>query len=665
MDKKSEIARRTGRTASTAAPAATAQATAAAPRLAAAQPPTGWWMYHGDAAHTGFVSDSGLNSTNIRSTGGTSAFQALSTLSLEGPVLSVPAVANGFIYVGLANYQKAQGGNGGALHKIDIQKGAIVQTFAWDLGCDTRDVHSFTGMGSTPAVVNGRVYFGAFNGRFYCLDEATLSQVWVTDLRNADSTHNQPITNIAGVDAGAPAAVIWSSPVVNADGTKLYVGCGEGENPQLFSFVFCLDTATGNVNWIYCTNQFDKNQPNQPNVLPEAAVSGSILSAQYSKTSATPISMGCSVWGAIAYDQDLNRIYCPTGNQQPEPNDEWSWVDASGNAVTDYTNPPTQPPPFNPELPSPGYSNGVLSLDADTGTFQAFFQVPFESNYRPSDTDIDVGGAPMLFQWKAGQPDARKAVGLGCKNGSFFVLDADTLTLLARRQLLPLHKDGTQIETVDRHPNPADPNLNPSVPNAISNAVPNENFSGVFNTPALYPGSSDNPQSISQRIFLGIGGPNYHAQSPGIDYENTPFMRAIDAATLADAWPLDNGDPPRYVKGSFVDPSISAKVGMYSAAGESGLGSPAVVNDVVFCATSKISLYAFDVRDGTLLWYDDMGMQTRGYNGGYGYCLGPAIWKNYVVAGALVFGREGGGVLKIYGLATQSGSKASSTTAQP
>jgi outer membrane protein assembly factor BamB len=88
---------------------------------------------------------------------------------------------------------------------------------------------------------------------------------------------------------------------------------------------------------------------------------------------------------------------------------------------------------------------------------------------------------------------------------------------------------------------------------------------------------------------------------------------------------------------------------MYANAGESGLSSPAVVNDVVFCTTSKVSIYAFKVSDGTLLWNDDLGAQTDGYNGGYGYCLGPAVWRNYVVAGALVFGRDGG-VLKIYGL---------------
>jgi quinohemoprotein ethanol dehydrogenase len=619
MDKKTEIAMLKRRNA--AAPEAPLSATAASPAATAtlAAAPSGWWIYHGDPQHTGFVADSKLNTTNVAA----SSFQTLYTLQLGGPVLSVPAVSEGYIYVGLANFHKAQGGNGGALHKIDIQTGQTVKTFSWDLGSDNEDAHSFTGMGCTPMIFNGRVYFGAFNGKFYCLDQDTLELEWVTDLRNEDLAHNQPVTNINGVSAGYPAAVIWTSPVVSSDGTRLYVGCGEGENPQLYSFVFCLDTATGNVVWIYCTNLFCTGQFNQPNILPAQAVQTLPPLPGYKIFDGEPIVMGCSVWGAIAYDKDLNRIYCPTGNQQPEPDGNWSGG------------------PFKPELPSPGFSNGLISLDAKTGQFKAFFQVPPESNYRVSDFDIDIGSAPVITN--LGQ---QKVVILTCKNGGFFVLDADTLKLVKWRQLLTYMNDGTWIETVDAHP--IDGNaLNPHVSNDESNATPGENFSGVFNTAALYPGSAD----ISPRFFIGMGGPNYHNASPGIDYNSTPFMRAVDfkSPALADAWPMDNGDPRKYLNCSHVDEANGVFAGMYTSAGECGLSSPAVVNDVVFCTTSKIAIYAFDVRDGKLLWWDDMGMQTDGYNGGYGYCLGPAIWKEYVVAGALVFGRDGG-VLKIYGL---------------
>jgi outer membrane protein assembly factor BamB len=607
-------------------------AVAPSPPPAPAAAPTGWWMYHGDPAHTGYVSDSQLNSSNVASQN----FSLLHSLQLGGPVLSVPAVTDGFIYVGLANSQQAEGGNGGAVHKIDIQTGSIVKSYNWNLGSDPRDAHSFAGMGSTPAVLNGRVYFGAFNGKFYCLDEETMDEIWFTDLRQEDILHNQPITNMAGVDMGLPAAVIWSSPVVSADGTSVFVGCGEGENPQLFSFVFCLDAATGVVKWIFCTNKFSASQDNQPNNLPSPVLLGSVPSPFTSvPIPPVPQSMGCSVWGAIAYDADLNRLYCSTGNQQPEPNGSWSWP-----------GPPAPIPPFTPELPAPGYANGVLSLDAGTGAFKGFFQVPIESNYRRSDIDVDLGGASVLFEL-----DGRKVVIVGCKNGSCFVLDAQTMQLIKTRQMLPYMNDGTRIATVDAHP--ADGSLNPHIPNELSDQVPNENFSGVFNTGAIYPGSNGTGPGVSPRIFFGMGGPNYHSASPGIDFESTPFMRAIDlnSATLDDAWPMDNGDPKHYANVSHTDDTTGQTVGMYASAGESALSSPAVVNDVVFCTTSKVSIYAFKVTDGTLLWHDDLGSQTDGYNGGYGYCLGPAIWKNYVVAGALVFGRDGG-VLNIYGLAS-------------
>ena len=50
-----------------------------------------------------------------------------------------------------------------------------------------------------------------------------------------------------------------------------------------------------------------------------------------------------------------------------------------------------------------------------------------------------------------------------------------------------------------------------------------------------------------------------------------------------------------------------------------------------------------------MLFEDKLGEQTGGFNGGYGYCMGPAVCGNYVVAGALVFGGDGG-VLRIYGI---------------
>jgi glucose dehydrogenase len=569
---------------------------------------TGWWMYHGDPAHTGFVgSGSAINAAALSD----KKFGILHTLNVGGSILSVPAVTGGFIYVGLANSREVVGELGGTLLKIELASGSIVSKFTWPIAENERDAHGFCGMGSTPSVVGddktGKVYFVGFNAKLYCLNAGDLSPVWTTDLRNRDLTQNQPIQtfNPTADPTQTPPAAGWSAPlVING---RVYLGIGEGENPNINSFVFCLDAASGKVVWVFCTNQFVCGQINKPNQLPEKVISDIDAPPGFTVYYGTPLTMGCSVWGCIAYDAKLDRLFCPTGNGQ-----------------------------LDGRLPTPGWSNGLLTLDATSGAFKAFYQVPRESNYRFSDIDVDVGASPTLFDL-----GSRRVVGVGCKNGSFHVLDADTLAPIKWRQLLPKYNDGSQIPTVDPHPDEVQANTsvqNPRIANRQSDVDDSENYSGIYSTAAVHP--------PSRKIFVGIGGNNYHSVAAGIDTPTTPFMRALDYDTLADVWPVDNGNPPRYTK---------ATPPMFTNFSESGLSSPAVVNDVVFMATTYVSLYAFSVTDGTVLFEDRLGEQTGGFNGGYGYCMGPAVCGNYVVAGALVFGGDGG-VLRIYGITGAVGS---------
>ncbi len=574
---------------------------------------TGWWMYHGDPAHTGYVgSGSRINAAAL--TGG--QFGVLRTLNIGGPILSVPAVSDGFVFVGLANSREQVGELGGTLLKINLATGATAAKFTWQINENERDTHGFCGMGSTPTVVGdsktGKVYFVGFNATLYCLNASDLKPVWSVSLRTRDLAHNQPVDTFQpgdDINIEPPPAAGWSAPlVVNG---RVYLGIGEGENPTLNSFVFCLDAASGNVIWIYCTNQYVAGQPNKPNDLPANTVDSKTLPKMFTSNPTTPVTLGCSVWGCIAYDEKLNRLYCPTGNGVPDT-----------------------------VLPTLGWSNGLLALDAGTGAFVAFYQIPAASNYRDSDIDVDVGASPTLFDL-----GTQRAVGVGCKNGSFHVLDADTLAPVKWRQLLPTYNDGTQIPTVDPHPSNAQAagNVqNPRIANRQSDADQGENYSGIYSTAAVHP--------PSRKIFVGIGGNNYHSVAAGIDTANTPFMRALDYATLNDAWPVDTGNPPRYTK---------ARPPLYTNVTESGLASPAVVNDVVFMTTTFVSLYALSVADGTMLFEDQLGEQTGGFNGGYGYCIGPAVCGDYVVAGALVFGGDGG-VLRIYGM--KPGPAGSATT---
>jgi outer membrane protein assembly factor BamB len=553
-----------------------------------------WSMFHGDAAHTGLAEGSSISRSTIAS------LTLLHDVDIPGPVLSVPALVDGFMYVGLANNHALPGANGGKLLKIALATGATVAQFDWAIDPADGDSHGFMGMGCTPAVSAGQLYFSAFNGKFYCLDTATLKQLWVVDLRNADSAHNQPVTNPGQPDA--PPAAGWSSPVVVDANGSVYVGMGEGENPGCYGFVYCIDTGSGNINWIYCTCQYAEGVPNLPNVLPPDALPAA-PQAPFSTGPCNPAVRGGSVWSSIAYDEQLNRLYCATGNPAPDS-----------------------------ALPSKGFSNGILALDASSGAFRGFFQPPPESSYRATDVDVDFGGSPTLFT-----VNGRRLVGAGCKNGGYFVLDAATLALLRWRQLLPYFNDGTQIPSVDPHVGPNDARIDPQVPDYVSDSEDQENYSGTYSTAAIHPDLG--------RLYIGVGGNNYHNVEAGIDYKTTPFMRALDWETLEDAWALDDSDPRLYTL---------AQPPMYRTPGESGLSSPVVVNDLVFFATSKIALYGFDAYSGKMLWEDQLGEQTGGMNGGYGYCLGPAVSGDYLVAGGLVFGRAGG-VLRIYGVPPAEG----------
>jgi outer membrane protein assembly factor BamB len=576
-------------------------------------------MYHGDPAHSGCVApgSSGIDSGSV------ATLKQLHDVTLAGPILGVPAVVGGFAYVGTANSHRSPGANGGGFYKVELSTGTIAASFLWDIPVGERDSHGFTGMGCSPAVADGRVFFSAFNGKLYCLDADDLSLLWLTDLRYADPLHNQPVNNALGTDSD-PVAAGWSSPVV-ANG-KVYVGMGEGENPELFGFVYCLDAATGDVSWIFCTCQFQAGVDNQPNQLPIQVVRNAPPPG-FTVFDGEPVSRGCSIWSSPAYDAGLDRIYLTIGNPMPEP-----LFGGDGEPL--------------PALPRPGYCYGILALDAPTGAVKGFWQAPAASSYRTTDIDIDFAGSPMLFD----RPDGTRAVAAGCKNGGFFVLDAATLQPFANdgqnppqswRQLLPYDTSGNQICTVDAHVPSSNSQLNPQVTNAQSNAVQQENFYGTYSTPAVHPSLN--------LLFIGLGGSNDNLVAAGIDSQSTPFMRAMRSDTLVDAWPMS----PIQIQTVEGTVTVNAYTGstppMYTNPAECALSLPVVCNDLVFCATTHVSLYAFDAATGKPLWADQMGMQTLGLNGGYGFCFGPAIWGSYVVAGALVNGLDGG-LLRIWSL---------------
>lgn len=495
-----------------------------------------WWTYHHDARLTGVATCSSINSTTVG--GLTKKFDPL----LDGPIISIPSVVFGKVYVGTGNSSTAASGSGGTLYKINVATGVTEATFTFNTAVGEGSRQGFAGIGSSPAVTGGKVYFSGLDGKLYCLNATTLALIWVTDLRNYDAAHNQPVTHNAFAEAEG-----WSGPlVVNG---RVYVGFGEGES-NTYGFVYCLDAKTGNVIWLFCTNKFGPGN-NAPNVIPASVVGGPLPPGFSSH--ADPPEKGASPWSSCCYNSELNRVYIGTGNAIPDT-----------------------------PLPEPNYSNGCISLDATTGTFKGFFQPASASSYRPVDMDVDVPAGPMIFR-----REGKLVLGIGSKNGSFFLLDPDTMALLAQRQLLPYDSMGNPFPAID------------------PGAGPHENMYGVFGTASVHSGL--------KRLYIGLGG-----YSGAIDFNTTPFMRVVEWTSLADAWATAGTNPPKYTVP--VPP-------MYTTAGEAGLSSPAIVNDVVFIATTKSRLYALCAATGLCLW------ASAAVAGSF-YMMGPAIYGKYVVTGS-------------------------------
>jgi outer membrane protein assembly factor BamB len=126
--------------------------------------------------------------------------------------MSSPAVADGRVYFGSGD---------GNVYAIDANSGVILWKFA------TQDV-----VHASPAVSGGMVYIGSWDGNFYAIDAETGQQRWIFKGGQDPAIHNQ-------VGFQSSAAIV--------DGT-VYVGCRDAH-------VYALDAKTGRKKWDYPTNK--------------------------------------------------------------------------------------------------------------------------------------------------------------------------------------------------------------------------------------------------------------------------------------------------------------------------------------------------------------------------------------------------------------------------
>ena len=113
------------------------------------------------------------------------------------------------------------------------------------------------------------MYISALDGVVYCLDADTLVSLWSTDLLHPNPGKGQYLDN------SHPPAACWTSLVVVTFHLprrlrQAFMSAWDKATtpPGAFGVVYCLDADTGNVIWMFCTNQVDEAQPNRPNYVP-------------------------------------------------------------------------------------------------------------------------------------------------------------------------------------------------------------------------------------------------------------------------------------------------------------------------------------------------------------------------------------------------------------
>ena len=155
---------------------------------------------------------------------------------------STPAVAQGFVYVGSWN---------GSLHAVDAATGDIVWQF------DTE-----SGIRSSPAVSEGVVYVLATGGTLYALDAATGGLRWEHQLEGRGHYQSPAVANgVVYVGGGqhlyavnaATGGLVWRADQRVMSDSRLAIA-GEIIYLNTRSGVAAVDTGTGDLLWEYSTD---------------------------------------------------------------------------------------------------------------------------------------------------------------------------------------------------------------------------------------------------------------------------------------------------------------------------------------------------------------------------------------------------------------------------
>ncbi|MFG1304715.1 PQQ-dependent dehydrogenase, methanol/ethanol family [Xanthobacter autotrophicus] len=398
------------------------------------------------------------------------------------------------------------------------------------------------------AIYDGKLYFGAFDGRLIALDINT----------------GKPLWSVITVDQSKPYTITGAPRIVKG---KVVIGNG-GAELGVRGYVTAYDAQTGKLVWRFYT------VPGNPANGPDQASSDGILAK---KASATWFGQfwrtggGGTVWDSIVYDRELDRLYIGVGNGSP-----WNHKERSEGKGDNL------------------FLSSIVALNPDTGEYIWHYQgTPGESwDYTHTQTitlaTLAIDGAP------------RKILMQAPKNGFFYVIDRVNGKLISVNNYVDVNwATGYDLDT-------GRPIENPSARYPVGKQVVIPGALGAHNWQPM----AFNPQTglayiPGNHALFAYENANHFEVRPG------RWNLAIDGAgaALPDD-PKSYQEIRKLISGRLIawDPVHQREAWGFDYPEPWNGGILTTAGNLVFQGDTKGNLRAFAADTGTVLWSENLGM---------------------------------------------------------
>lgn len=377
-----------------------------APPERGAVSPADWPMYNHDVAGWRFnPAETTLSTSNVGRLAELWRFPPAGSSATIGVVHATPTVVAGEVYFGTATfpafYKLDPEGKLRWVYRNPARRAVLPPSSGAPITDKLRGAASEGGIFSSALVANGAVYFADVAGWMYALDAETGKERWKLDTRaeGFPGTHWNNLLMASPILADGK--VIFGGGTLEQlfAGTKLYPGStGRG-------FVVAVDPKRGEVVWKYDVG------PRPEKLDPPVVVKDDWGTHRFANGPATS-----SVWSTPTYDPGSHSLFFGTDvNTAPRrPTKELPNLATDDSCAVVCLDASTGRKRWSTQLnPGDMWTNAMRAYDPKTGLYK----------------DGAVGDSPKIFEMNfQGKPT--RVVGVGCKNGGFFVLRADDGRLL-------------------------------------------------------------------------------------------------------------------------------------------------------------------------------------------------------------------------------------------